>query len=149
MAARRFEDVRAWQAARAFKLDVYNMIETGTLARHPKLSGQLHDAAAAAPSHISEGFGRFDPADFARFVKMARASILECRNHLQDAVDLKALDDGLRNELVAKSDKALTEIGGLLDYLHSPEAKRNAERIKQRRVNRYREGKPSRDEGGT
>jgi four helix bundle protein len=105
---------------------------------HSRLEGQLRDAAAGPPSHISEGYGRFDPADFARFVRMARASILECRNHLQDGVDRGVLDEASRQALATQADDVLVEIGGLMDYLHSPEAKRNAERIRQQRIERYR-----------
>ena len=138
MIAKRFEDLRAWQAARAFKLEIYELLDGGSLRAHAKLEGQLRDAAAGPPSHISEGFGRFDPVDFARFVKIARASLFECRNHLQDAVDRGVLAETTRERLVQLATEALMEIGGLLDYLHSPEAKRNAERIRQKRIERYR-----------
>ena len=144
MSAKRFEDLRAWQAARAFKLGVYELLDAGLLSAHPRLESQLREAAAGAPSQISEGYGRFDPADFARFVKMARASILECRNHLQDGVDRRVIDDDTKQALSARADEALLEIGGLLDYLHSPEAARNAARIRQRRIERYRQRRVSR-----
>jgi four helix bundle protein len=136
MPAKTFRDLRAWQAARAFKLSVYGLIERAPLSRDERLSTQLREAAASAASHISEGFGRFDPPDFARFVKMGKASLLECQNHLQDAVDRRYISEEIREELDAKAHEALIEIGGLLDYLQSPEAKRNAERIKQKRFER-------------
>jgi four helix bundle protein len=136
MPAKTFRDLRAWQAARAFKLSVYALIELPPLSRDERLSTQLREAAASAVSHISEGFGRFDPPDFARFVKMGKASLLECQNHLQDAVDRRYISEKTRQELDARAQEALIEIGGLLDYLQSPEAKRNAERIKQKRFER-------------
>jgi four helix bundle protein len=136
MPAKTFRDLRAWQAARAFKLAVYGLIELPPLSRDERLSTQLREAAASAVSDISEGFGRFDPPDFARFVKMGKASLLECQNHLQDAVDRRYITDQTREQLDAKAREALIEIGGLLDYLQSPEAKRNAERIKQKRFER-------------
>jgi hypothetical protein len=37
--------------------------------------------------------------------------------------------------------EAMKEIGGLLDYLQSPEAKRNADRIRQQRMERRRRRK--------
>jgi four helix bundle protein len=136
MTAKTFRDLRAWQAARAFKLSIYELIELPPLSRDERLSTQLREAAASAASHISEGFGRFDPPDFARFVKMGKASLLECKNHLQDAVDRQYISEEIREKLDAKAQEALIEIGGLLDYLQSPEAKRNAERIKQNRFER-------------
>jgi four helix bundle protein len=136
MSAKKFRELRAWQAAYGFKVRVYELIEQGPIAHDERLSTQLREGAASAPSQISEGFGRFDPLDFARFVKMARASILECQNHLQDAVARRHITEHLREEHDKLAQEALSEIGGLLDYLHSPEAKRNAERIHQKREER-------------
>ena len=141
MTARTFRDLRAWQAAYAFKLRIYDLVETGPLLGDERLSKQLREAAASATSQVSEGFGRFDPVDFARFVKMARASILECQNHLQGAVDRRHITDQVRQEHNQLAVEVLKEIGGLLDYLQSPEAKRNAERIRQKREERRQQRK--------
>jgi len=67
---------------------------------------------------------------------MARASILECQNHLQDAVDRRHITDDVREDYDTAAQQVLREIGGLLDYLQSPEAKRNAERVRQKRMER-------------
>jgi four helix bundle protein len=136
MTAKTYQDLRAWQAARTFKIDIYRLTEVGTLSGDGRLCAQLREAAAAAASQIAEGFGRFDPADFARFVKMARASIIECQNHLVDAVDRTHISEDTRARHATAAQEALVEIGGLLDYLQSPEAKRNAERIRQARFER-------------
>jgi four helix bundle protein len=138
MAFRCVEEIRAWELARAFKLSIYRLIEQQPLAGDFRLRDQLREAAAGAPSHISEGFGRFDPADFARFVKIGRASIIECKNHLVDAVDRGYITEAVRLRHAATADDVLKEIAGLLDYLQSPEAKKNAERIRQRRIERRR-----------
>ena len=137
MAASHYRDLRAWQLAYAFKLGIYELLR-GRLAGDYALRDQLRDAAASAPSNISEGFGRFDPGDFARLVKIAKASLIECQNHLQDAVDRGYISGDVRDEHTGRSNAALKEIGGLIDYLQSPEAKRNAERIRRARVERRR-----------
>jgi four helix bundle protein len=136
MTAKTFRELRAWQTAQAFKLRVYELIKAGPLSNDERLCKQLREGAASATSQISEGFGRFDPADFARFVKMARASILECQNHLQDALDRRHITEQVRQEHDRLAQEALKEIGGLLDYLQSPEAKQNAERVRQKRRER-------------
>ena len=70
-----------------FQARGYQLIEVPPLSNDERLVGQLREASRSAVSQVSEGFGRFDPLDFARFVKMARASIVERKNHLVDAVD--------------------------------------------------------------
>ena len=138
MSASTFQDLRAWQLARAFKLGIYELTECEPLASDVRLREQLRDAAASAPSNISEGFGRFDPPDFARMVKIAKASLLECQNHLLDAVDRGHISPAICDLHIAKAGEVLSEIAGLIDYLQSPEAKRNAERIRQKRFERRR-----------
>jgi four helix bundle protein len=138
MGFQRIEDIDAWQLARKFKIGIYKLIERDAIARDFELRNQLRDAAASAPSHISEGFGRFDPVDFARFVKMGRGSIQECRNHLIDAADRGHISDAIRQEHDARAEMLLKEMTALIDYLQSPEAARNAERIRRAGLERRR-----------
>lgn len=138
MVAKHYWELKAWQAVVAFKDGIYDLIEREPLATDLRLRDQLRESAASAQSHIAEGFGRFDPLDNARFVKMARASMLECHNHLGDAVDRKRITEETRRDHLPRWEIAMKEIGGWLDYLQSPEAKRNADRIRQQRVERWR-----------
>ena len=83
---------------------------------------------------MAEGFGRFSPPDFARFVVLARASLMESQNHLIDLVDRADIDEEERAALNRLADAALQEVTGLLEYLQSPEALRNARRARERRI---------------
>jgi four helix bundle protein len=71
---REFTELRAWRACRIYKLAVYRLCLDAPPARDWSRREQLESSVAAAPAHISEGFGRFNPADFARYCVMARAS---------------------------------------------------------------------------
>lgn len=141
MGAKHYWELTAWQAVRAFKVGIYDLIERKPLADDIKLREQLRESVASAQSHIAEGYGRFDPLDFARFVKMSVASMIECHNHLGDAVDRRRITEEARREHLARWEAAMKEAGGLLDYLQSPEAKRNAERLRQKRNERRRRRK--------
>jgi four helix bundle protein len=136
MSAEFYEDLRAWQEARRFKLEIYRLLEGPPWRSDIKLAGQLREAAATVTSCIAEGFGRFEPIDNARYVRTARASLLECLSHLIDAVDRGYINETVRSSLAVSGRRALEEIGGYLDYLQSPEAKRNAEEVKRRRIER-------------
>lgn len=136
MAVRSFHELRAWQAARAFKLAVYRLCENGTLARDFKLRDQLCEAAASAVSQAAEGFGRFNPADFARFLGIAKASLIEAQNHLQDAVDRRHVSEATKQEYSQLAQIALRDVTALLEYLQSPKAAQNAKRAREKRQHR-------------
>jgi four helix bundle protein len=151
---RRFTQLRAWQACVAYKKAVYEICGVGPLATNLKKRAQLEDSVAGPPGHIAEGFGRFNPADFARFVVIARSSLMESQNHLLDLVDGKYIAESTRKELDSLAQAALQEVTGLMEYLQSPEALRNGRRARERRVasrpDRRRTGKPeSNTEPGT
>ena len=131
---RRFTDLRAWQACVHYKRAVYRLCEQEPVASDLKRRGQLEDAVWGPPGHIAEGFGRFSPLDFARFVVMARASLMESQNHLMDFVDRGYITEQQRSELNELAETALGETTGLIEYLQSPEALRNARRARERRI---------------
>ena len=84
-AAKRFTDLRAWQGCDTYKKAVYRLCHEPPLAHDYRLRGQLETAVAAAPAHVAEGFG-----------VMARASLMESRNHLLDAVDKAYITEDTR-----------------------------------------------------
>jgi four helix bundle protein len=130
----RFTQLRAWQACVTYKRAVYALCDVGPLATNLKKRGQLEDSVAGPPGHIAEGFGRFNPADFARFVVIARSSLMESQNHLIDLVHCHYIDEATHEQLNALAVTALQEVTGLMEYLQSPEALRNARRARERRI---------------
>jgi len=136
--AKSFEELRVWRAACEFKKGVYDLVDTQPFRREPRLRDQLREAAASAVSHTSEGYARFEPADQARFMRMAKASLVECQNHLIDAVDRTVITEDVRAEHNGRIESVLKQIGPFIVYLQSPEAKKNAERIKRQRSARRR-----------
>jgi four helix bundle protein len=130
----RFTSLRAWQACELYKKAVYRVCERAPLADDWKRRGQLEESVRGPGAHVAEGFGRFSPPDFARFVVMARASLMESQNHLIDLVDRAYIEEEERAALNRLADAALQEVTGLLEYLQSPEALRNARRARERRI---------------
>ena len=131
-------DIRAWQAAYAFKLAVYELIRTTPIRRDPVLRLQLRKAAASTVSQIEEGFARFYPKDFGRLAVGAKASLAESRGHLRDAVDSGHIPEDARNTVDRLAAEAYKELIGLIDYLQSPAAEENARRVKADRIERKR-----------
>jgi hypothetical protein len=65
---------------------------------------------------------------------MARASLMESQNHLIDAVDSGYMAEEVRSELNAMAEVSLEEVTGLMEYLQSPEALKNARKARERRI---------------
>ena len=131
---KRFTDLRAWQACVAYKRAVYELVLNSELSRDWKRRDQLEKSVAGPPSHVAEGYGRFNPPDFAKFTVVARASLMESQDHLIDAVDKGYITEDARLQLDALAVVPLQEVTGLMDYLQSPEALRNARRVRERRI---------------
>ena len=128
-----FHDLRAWQTARAFKLAVYRLSDSGTLARDFKLRDELRKSAASAVSQVAEGFGRLNPGDFTRFMGIAKAALADAQHHLQDAVDRGHITDETRTEHHELAQSALRDVTSLLEYLQSPETADDTKRAGARR----------------
>lgn len=131
MGIHRFTDLRAWQVCCAYKNAVYRLTEPLTDGSWRR---QMEDSVSGPPGHIAEGFGRFNPADFSRFLVIARSSLMESQNHLRDAVDRGYITEEVRAKHDLLAEAALGEVTGLMEYLQSPEALRNARRARERRI---------------
>ncbi|MBI2828085.1 MAG: four helix bundle protein [Acidobacteria bacterium] len=115
--ARHFRDLVCWQLARELKLALYQFVDTSQVKKDFKFCGQVRDAAASAPRNIAEGFGRRTHADFAHFLDVARASLGECQNHLQDAVDRGYLSPADFKTMNTLAERACGAVAGLQRHL--------------------------------
>jgi four helix bundle protein len=88
MGAKKLDELRAYLAARAFKLEVYAIIdESPSAQRDFGFLDQLRDAVAGGEANVAEGFGRYLAGDFTRFLRIARGCVDEAMGWLQDGVD--------------------------------------------------------------
>jgi four helix bundle protein len=83
------------------------------------LQNQIREAARSTTRNIAEGFGRFKHGDFARFVRIAKASEVELLDHFNEAFDSGYLSDSQRRELEHAARKAIKAASGLIRYLES------------------------------
>jgi four helix bundle protein len=85
--AKRYEDLVIWQLSYELQREVFALTSTGPAGRDFKFCDQIRDSSASVTRNIVEGFGRFRPAEFARFLYIARGSLVETRHHLTDGRD--------------------------------------------------------------
>src|SRR5258708_5666800 len=75
--AKRYQDLICWQLADELEQLVFELTAQGLAARDFKFRDQIRDSSASATRNMAEGFGRFSPADHARFLRFAKASLME------------------------------------------------------------------------
>ena len=73
----RYEDLVCWQLADELEREVVALTDAGPASKDFKFRDQIRDSSSSATRNIAEGFGRYWPADFARFMTIARASLME------------------------------------------------------------------------
>jgi four helix bundle protein len=133
MIARRFDELLAWQVVHELSVEVWKAAARGPVLHDFKFSSQIRDASDSPGRNIAEGFGRFNPTEFARFLDIARGSALETQSLLRKGLAIGYFSTPDFERLDNLASRGLQSIAKLQRYLHSTEAKRNAQRVRQHR----------------
>ena len=110
---KRFEDLRAWQEARALTSNIYRQTSAGAFAKDYGLKDQIQRAAVSSMSNTAEGFDCESKMEFARFLGIARRSTVEVQSLLYVALDVGYLNEDGFNSHYQQAAKAKALIGGL------------------------------------
>ena len=84
MVATSHNELFAWKLSAQLRDAIVAQTVSGPVARDFEFRDQIRDSAASAPRNLSEGFYRFNPKEFAYFTSVARSSLGETKNHLED-----------------------------------------------------------------
>ena len=82
MTVKTFRDLIAWQKAMTLAKEVYRATTQMPDSEKFGLTIQMRRAAVSIPSNIAEGHGRESRADYIRFLRMARGSLMELHTQL-------------------------------------------------------------------
>jgi four helix bundle protein len=114
MSIRGYADLRVWQRSMELLDGAYDIAGSLPKIELFALAAQMRRAAVSIPANIAEGHGRASRADYARFISIARGSLMELETLL-----LIALRRGYLNEAGAREVLALSaEISRMLSRLH-------------------------------
>jgi four helix bundle protein len=109
----RFEDLVAWQRARALSGAVYKATSSRPFSADFALRDQMRRAAVSGMSNIAEGFERSRPAEFHQFLSMAKGSCAELRSQLYVALDAGHLSKEAFDALLLQAEEVGRLVGGL------------------------------------
>lgn len=118
-----FEDLVAWQEARALTRAIYAAPRTGLLAKDYGLRDQLQRAAVSVMSNIAEGFERANKQEKLHFLNIARASCGEVRSLLYVCSDAGLLDQPTISQLQSSCSSTGRLITGFMRSLRNGSSK--------------------------
>lgn len=110
---KKFEDIVAWQQARTLVTSIYKITSAGALAKDYGLRDQIQRAAVSAMTNIAEGFDCESKMEFARFLGIARRSVVEVQSLLYVALDVGYISQEIFNAEYQQAEKTKALIGGL------------------------------------
>ena len=79
---RRYQDLIAWQLSVELDACVFAETAIGPGSRDFMWRDQIRESAGSVAANIAEGFGRFGAREFARYLRIAIASLDETSTHL-------------------------------------------------------------------
>jgi four helix bundle protein len=112
----RFQDLEAWQDARALVRRIYVYTSGGDFSRDFGLRDQVQRAAVSIMANIAEGFERKNRKELNYHLRIARASCSEVQSHLYVALDVGFINEQEFKELEAQAVKVGSKISGFQRY---------------------------------
>ena len=134
MVARNYKELICWQLADQLKKEVFAFTAKGPGKHDRDFCCDIRASARSARANIAEGFGRETHRDFAHFLAIARASIIETDNHLLDARDSNYIEESHYLKLSRLARGALVTTTRLQSYLlRTPDYRTRGQRKPRRR----------------
>ena len=98
-----FMDIKAWQFAHQFVIDVYTITRKFPDTERFGLCSQFQRAAVSIAANIAEGYKKLSKDDKLRFFNISQGSLEECRYYILLSRDLGYIDntsfDSLNTEI--------------------------------------------------
>ena len=117
MRIKRFEEIKAWQEARALTNMVYGVSKHQNFAKDFGLRDQIRRAVISVMSNIAEGYESQSKNDFVKFLYYAKRSAGEVRSQLYVALDQKYLSAKEYESLFGQAELCVKMISGFISYL--------------------------------
>lgn len=111
----RFTNLLVWQRSHALVLEVYRFSKKFPFDERFGLTSQLRRAALSVPTNIAGGSKRQSNIEYARFLNIAEASLVETESLLMVSRDLGYLTAAPAQTLIAE----ISEIARMLNSLRT------------------------------
>jgi len=113
----RFEEIFAWQKAKALSVGIYKAFET---SKDFGFRDQIQRASVSIMNNIAEGFERQTNKEFKQFLFIAKGSCAEVRSMLYLAKELSCVENGQLDLLVDNTVEISKILTGLIRSIKIP-----------------------------
>lgn len=112
-----YRDLRVWQRAKAFAVEIYRVTESFPRREQYSLTDQIRRAAVSMPSNIAEGQIRKSTKVFVRHLDIALGSAAELDTQLEIAREIGYLQPELYQTLGTELHEIMKMLRGLINSL--------------------------------
>ena len=145
MCAQNLRELAAFRLCEELMKRVEAETATNPIAQHFGIRDQLNDAALDAASDVAEGFVRYYPGDFARFLDFAISSLAEVHTRTESAYRRKLLSTQATSDILNLCARSNSACRNLRAYLWTvkksdlpPRPQRERPILRKRRIPRSR-----------
>ena len=118
-----FEEIHAWQKARALNQKVGSYIDSGRFKQNYRLIAQIEGSAGSIMDNIAEEFERSGNKEFLQFLYVSKGSCGEFRSQLYRALDRSYIQRVEFDELFSLSKEVIVMLQKLIAYLETSDMK--------------------------
>ena len=110
-------DLLIYNKARDFRKSISILVETFPIEGKYILTNQITRSSRSIPSNIAEGYGRYHFQENIQFLRIARGSLYETKEHLLCAFDEKYMSQIDLDEQIFEAENLLKLLNGYIRYL--------------------------------
>ncbi len=116
-AVKSHRELEVWKLADQLRRAVRDLTAKPCFTRMVKFRDQLMESAESGCPNIAEGFARFYPREFARFLRIAKGSFAEVPEHLDRALALAFVSQREYEDVCSLCHRASAAATALIVYL--------------------------------
>lgn len=118
-----FEDLVAWQKARALDKEVFTIVANSKIEKDYSLKDQILRSSGSIMDNIAEGFERSGKREFIQFLSISKGSCGELRSQFYRGLDRGYISEEKFNKIKELCVEESKIINGLITYLNKTTVK--------------------------
>jgi len=121
-----FQSLTVYQLATELRREVWKLTQAFPAQEKFRLSDQIVRSTRKCPAQLAEGHGRYHWQENIQYCRIARASLLETRDHLDVALECSYIDSKYHTEIDNRTERIIQMINGYIRFLQKQKSASNS-----------------------